>query len=93
MLFRSENCERALKKTKNEIYILIDDFINELKAGGRGDQKTEKDFKTHFINWAKLQRHGSNKQQTYEDRNKELANRIATGESLLCQISDLDVPI
>ena len=88
-----ENAQMALKKTAGEIFTLMNSFVIELKAGGRGDQKTERDFKTHFINWAKLQKNGTNKQQTYEERNAELANRIATGESLLCQISDLDVPI
>ena len=88
-----ENAQRSLKKTGGEIFTLINSFVSELKAGGRGGEKTEQDFKTHFINWAKLQKNGTNKQQTYEERNAELASRIATGESLLCQISTLDVPI
>ncbi|MEG0890081.1 MAG: hypothetical protein RSH25_16595, partial [Bacteroides sp.] len=88
-----ENAQRTLKKSGGEIFTLISDFVSELKAGGRGAEKTEQDFKTHFINWAKLQKNGTNKQQTYEERNAEFANRIATGESLLCQIPTLDVPV
>ncbi len=88
-----ENAQRTLNKTGGEIFTLINSFVSELKAGGRGGTKTEQDFKTHFINWAKLQKNGSNKQsgkQTADERDADLAKQFATGTSLIDKISNLE---
>ena len=63
------NSKEKLFISEKNIFETLDDFVEQLKMKG-DTHKTEKDFKSHFLNWCRTKRKIKEKEKTGEKRKR-----------------------